>query len=187
MKTKLVMFLLAAAFATNAHASKTILPDACGADKVKFDVDTKKDQPAPPPPSAGMARIVFAAVVINTGYVFGGPDYTTRFGMDGAWAGAASNNSYFSVEVAPGVHHFCSAVQSLGNAPKDKIGITSIKVEAGKTYYIAYMLQNKQGFTTFYGQGAISHLEVNDGLVLLGDDDGQFRIKSSKLSVFTVK
>jgi hypothetical protein len=108
MKTKFAMLMLVATLASTAYASKTILPDACGADKVKFDVDTKKDQPAPGPPAEGKAQIIFISTVINTGYVFGGPSYTTRFGMDGNWVGAVKNNSYFTLEVAPGKHHLCS-------------------------------------------------------------------------------
>jgi len=204
MKKCLLLFLLSATIATAAHASKTILPDACGADKIKFDVETKKDQPAPPQPAEGKAQVVFLSTVTNIGYIFGGPSYTTRFGLDGKWVGAANNNSYFVLDIDPGKHHLCSSVQGFGNAPKDKIGMTSFTAEAGKVYYVAYVVKNKQS-TTFVGAGgggsfggggaggggggggAAHHVDASEGLVLLDEDDGQYRVKASKVSVSTVK
>jgi hypothetical protein len=86
--------------AVPAHA-KTILPDACGDDSVKLDVTTKKNQPAPAPPEAGKAQIVFSE---SGGLI-------ARFGMDGSWVGANDRDSYFAVEVAPGEHHLCLSFQ----------------------------------------------------------------------------
>ena len=34
------------------------LPESCGDDKVKFDVKTESNRPAPAPPTGGMAQIV---------------------------------------------------------------------------------------------------------------------------------
>jgi len=44
-------------FALQARA--TVLPDACGDDKIKFDVSTKSKQPPPAAPADGKAQIVF--------------------------------------------------------------------------------------------------------------------------------
>ena len=41
------------------QARATTLPDACGDDKIKFDVKTEKSKTAPLPPAAGKAQIVF--------------------------------------------------------------------------------------------------------------------------------
>jgi hypothetical protein len=105
MKTKFVMLMLAATLVTTAHASKFVLPDSCGSEKVDFDVNSKKDQPAPAPPEEGKAQIVFIESLEKSG-VLGTP--TNRYGMDGAWVGANKGNSYFTVSVAPGEHHLCS-------------------------------------------------------------------------------
>ena len=58
MNPGLFVLLLCASLVPAMQAkAKTILPDACGDDDVKFKVDTKKDHPAPPPPTAGKAQI----------------------------------------------------------------------------------------------------------------------------------
>jgi hypothetical protein len=179
------------------HAwAKTILPDACGSDKIEFDVQTQKNAAAPAPPSEGKAQIIFIETVINTGYLFGGPDYTTRFGLDGAWAGAASNNAYFVLEVTPGVHHICSSVRG----EKDKIGMSAFTAEAGKVYYVGYMISNSQSGSTFTltstppgspstgggHAGGTSHVDTSNGLLFLDEDEGKYRVKSSKLSTSSV-
>lgn len=179
--------------------TKTILPDACGADKVKFDVETKKGLPGPVPPAEGKAQIIFIETVINTGFLFGGPGYTTRFGLDGAWVGAAKNNSYFTMDIAPGKHHLCSSVQADGNAPKDMIGLTSFTAEAGKVYYLSYVIKNKQtvhggsvnGITSTGGivNGSASTRQVDsaEGLVFLDEDEGPYRVKASKPGQFVIR
>jgi hypothetical protein len=105
MKARLVLLLLCASLLSAVQArAKTILPDACGDDKVKFDVTTQKNQPAPAPPADGKAQIVFVEnqeAKATLHYV------TVRYGVDGAWAGANYGNSYFAVTIDPGVHHLC--------------------------------------------------------------------------------
>ena len=199
MKIKFALALAAILTAMPALAS-TVLPDACGSDKVKYNVNDTKPTDATPAiaPVEDKARIVFIETVINTGFLFGGPSFTTRFGVDGAWAGAADNNTYFTVDVAPGLHHICSAVQGAFSAPKDKIGIASLNAEAGKVYYVAYMITNKNGGHsvtvmggTPAGGGApaapssvyIPHTDSSNGLLILDEDEGKFRVKSSKISV----
>jgi hypothetical protein len=206
MKTRLTALLFAATFsAALAHAA-TVLPDACGSDKAKFDVETAKPATAAViQPVAGKARVVFIETVINTGYPFGGPSFTTRFGVDGKWVGAASNNSYFVLDFDPGVHHLCSAIQTSFSAPKDKIGIASFTAEAGKVYYLDYMITNKSsGGGVHFVQGSNSplapagtppppptmvsnpaQLDSSNGLGFLGEDEAKFRIKSSKVSTST--
>jgi hypothetical protein len=206
MKTRLTTLLFAATFSTALAHAATVLPDACGSDKAKFDVETAKPAtPAVIEPVAGKARVVFIETVINTGYPFGGPNFTTRFGVDGKWVGAASNNSYFVLDFDPGVHHLCSAVQSSFSAPKDKIGIAKFTAEAGKVYYLDFMITNKNSSGgVHFIQGANSpmapagtppppptmvpgqaNIDSSNGLGFLDEDDAKFRIKSSKISTAT--
>jgi len=128
MKVKLTALLLCTLVAVVPQLrAKTILPDACGDDKVSFDVKTVKDQPPPAPPAKGKAQIIFVETMDKEGLIMGG-NPTIRFGLDGAWAGANDGNSYFVVEVDPGVHHVCS---DWGK----KTGEDSFTAVAGNVYY----------------------------------------------------
>ena len=93
-----------------------MLPDACGDDSVKFDVKTEKGQPAPAPPPAGKAQIVFIQNFEKPSNTWMSP--TIRVGMDGAWVGANQSNSYFTLTVDPGVHHLCVSWQAVWSVLK---------------------------------------------------------------------
>ncbi len=144
----------------------TTLPDACGSDMVKFDVTLKKGQPAPALPAPGNAQIVF----IEDEDLMVAPfsSATVRFGMDGSWMGADNGNSYFVVDIAPGVHHFCASWQS-----KRSFDLAPVNAEAGKVYYFAAEVTVSE-----YG----NHL----GLSQLNDDQGQYRLKAWKRSTSRV-
>jgi len=175
MKTTLSAFLLCIPLAFTAQARATILPDACGDDKVKFDVATQSHQPPPAPPAAGKAQIVF---VENENHMLGPFMYATvRFGLDGAWAGANSNNSYFVVTVDPGVHHLCVSWQSALPMLKKSIDVASFTAEPGKVYYFA---ANVKVIPT--GENTATY---DFDLSQLDDDAGQYRVKAWKLATAT--
>jgi hypothetical protein len=113
------------AFAFAQARAATVLPDACGSDKVKFEITTQKGQPVPVPPDPAKAQIIF--VQTNEGRSKWGSTAVTRFGIDGAWAGANRGNSYFTISVDPGLHHLCSDWDK-------RAGIASFTAEAGKLY-----------------------------------------------------
>src|ERR1700691_5058722 len=97
MKTSVSVFLFCISLAWAGQAWATAWPDSCGDSKVKFNVKTEKDQPAPAGPAEGKAQIVF---IENESGPIGTFMYATvRFGMDGAWVGADYNNSYFTSTV----------------------------------------------------------------------------------------
>jgi hypothetical protein len=177
MKPMLVPVFLFLSIASSAQAWSTILPDSCGDDKVKFDVATQKDQPAPAPPGAGKAQIIF---IENENQMIGPFMYATiRFGLDGAWAGANNNNSYFAVLVDPGVHHLCASWQSALPRLKKSIDVTSFTAEPGKVYYFA---------------ADVRVIPVGDNnatfdfaLTQLDDDKGQYRVKAWKVATATPK
>lgn len=174
-KISLLFILSLSCLAGAAHASKTVLPDACGADSVKFSVTTQKPSAPPPPPVEGKAQLVFVEMSTKSGgwSPFAKTEFTTRFGVDGSWVGAISNKSYFTLDVAPGLHHLCSSVQQ----KKDMIAASSLTTEAGKVYYFELTITNHldgQGFNHY--AFAFSPLE---------EDEGKFRMKALDLATAT--
>lgn len=172
MNPRLVVLLLCASLASAVQARATILPDACGEDKVKFDVRTEMSTTAPAPPAVGKAQIVF---IENENHMIGAFMYATvRFGMDGVWVGANYNNSYFIVTVDPGVHHLCAAWQSaLGRIAKN-VDVASFTAEAGKVYYFA---ANVKVIPT-----GDNNATYDFSLTQLNDDEGKYRVKAWKLA-----
>jgi len=201
MNPKLVVLLLCVSLlpAMQARAKdKTILPDACGDDSAKFDVTTEKDKPAPGPPAAGMAQIVFIESG-NLGQIF-------RYGIDGSWVGANHKDSYFAVDVAPGDHHLCMSLQLNGlNSEKVRqkyARLLSFTAEAGKVYYFeaspgwieggVVSTMNTPNSGDGSGQQVMHHATSSGGVmpldfVQIDQDTGKFCVKSKKQSNWTTK
>jgi hypothetical protein len=165
-----LLFCASLVFAVQARA--TILPDACDDDKIKFDVKTEKSKTAPAPPTDGKAQIVF---VENENHMIGAFMYATvRYGLDGAWAGANYNNSYFTVTVDPGIHHLCASWQSALPMLKKNVDMASFTAEPGKVYYFA---ANVKMIPT--GENSATY---DFNLMQLDDDEGRYRVKAWKLA-----
>jgi hypothetical protein len=172
MNRKLNALLLGVFLVAAVEARATVLPDACGDDKIKFDVTTQKAQSAPAGPAEGKAQIVF--VEDESGMIGTFMYATVRFGLDGAWAGANYNNSYFIVTVDPGVHHLCASWQSSLGRLKKNVDVASFTAEPGKTYYFA---ANVKVIPT--GDNSASY---DFALAQLNDDEGKYRVKAWKLA-----
>lgn len=168
MKLSFRPFFLCAFLACAGQTWATTLPDSCGDDKVKFDVKTEKDQPAPTAPAAGKAQIVF--IETENQMVVPFHDATVRFGMDGAWVGANYDNSYFAFTVDPGVHHVCASWQSSIGSVEKNVGVTSFTAEPNHVYYFAAAITVQ------------SHTSITFALSQLNEDEGKFRLTTSKLS-----
>jgi hypothetical protein len=176
MNPRLVVLLLCASLLAAVHAqAKTILPDACGDDKVTFDVSTQKNPPPPAPPAAGKAQIVFVESVnrIDQGGCIG-CDVVTRVGVDGAWVGANKGKSYFAYTVEPGEHHLCVDWQSVLGKLRQKVGMDSFVADPGNVYY--YQIK----VTIYMDINADTGLTVD--LVPLSADEGKYQVKLSALS-----
>lgn len=177
MKTRFFLTLLcfSLVFVMAARAAKTILPDACGDDSVKFDVKTEKDQPPPAGPDAGKAQIVFIDTVPYESAMARFP--TIRYGMDGAWVGGNKGDSYFTLTVDPGVHNLCVSAQGvLRGMAKDFVDQASVTAEAGKVYYFE---------TTFGVIGGMAGGGVMTfGLAPLDEKGGKYRVKAWKLATW---
>ncbi|MGD0735750.1 MAG: hypothetical protein ABR976_11410 [Terracidiphilus sp.] len=174
------------AFASQAQA-KTILPDACGDDSTKFEVTALKDAPPPAPPADGKAQIVFIEDE-NQGLGFG-MHATIRYGVDGTWAGANNGNTFFIMNVDPGVHHLCVSWQSALKTLKKSIDVASFTAEAGKVYYYAAEIRITV-VRGAYGPGVTSGgggANIDFGLAPLGEDEGKYRVKAWKLSTWKTK
>ncbi len=181
-------------FASTAHA-KTVLPDSCGDDSVKFEVHGEKNQPPPAPPAADKALFVFT----NTDR-----HYTARYGIDGTWVGANQDNSWFAVTVTPGPHHLCMSYQiSFGATERIREAATkllSLTVEAGKTYYFESALGAigaspgvmVPGAATGGGMAAPTQVGGSPGVpvfsfVPIDEDTGKYHVKAYKLSTWKTK
>jgi hypothetical protein len=172
----LMLFL---AFACAARSGAAAMPDGCGEDKAKFDVATRKGQPEPAPPGAGKAQIVFIETLDGCAGCSTPP---MRFGGDGEWAGADKGDSYFTVDVLPGVHHLCAAWQgSFGESKKEPRWI-EFAAAAGKVYYF----EAKVAIVTRLTGVGIDATTETDGTVnfaQLSEDEGKRRVNASALSV----
>jgi hypothetical protein len=168
MKQLIATLSFCVCLAAGLTARCTTLPGACGDRTVKFDVTAQKKQPAPAPPAEGTAQVVFLE---NENQVIGPFMYATvRFGMDGAWVGANNGNSYFALDVAPGVHHLCANWQSVFGSLKKDVELASFNAKPGRVYYFeANVTVESQNVVTF-------------GLSRLNEDEGKYRVGLSKLS-----
>ena len=169
MKRELCAIFLCLSLVLVVEARASVLPPACGDDKIKFDVTTQKDPPAPAPPQAGKAQIVFVEDQNGEHSPFH-PWDVVRFGMDGAWVGANMGNSYFTLDVAPGMHHLCVSVQGW----RKSFDLVPINAEPGKIYYIA-------------GQVTESMYYYDFRLTQLNDDQAEYRLKNWQLSKWKIK
>lgn len=200
MNSKLFLLLFCALLCASvpAHA-KTVLPDACGDDKASFEVKTQDGQPAPAPPPAGKAQIVF---IDDDNVKTSGFSFTTfRYGMDGAWVGANKGNSYFVVNTDPGEHHLCVSPQTVSSKGRMTVGIGSFTAEAGKVYYYSAQLAVMGAAPGAYvppttgANGAVTPGHnvggapgaVSINLLQLDDDSGKYRVKAWKLSTWKSK
>lgn len=177
MRPKFGVLFLSVLLCGAAQGLATVLPDACGDDKVKFDVTATKGQPAPSAPGAGLAQIVFIGTVVKENLAFCvGCDVLTRLGLDGAWVGANKGNTYFSYDVTPGVHHVCTNWDSRLAFLANKIGVASFTAEPGNVYYFqAKILMKMENLDT-------AQMDQRLNLVALNEDEAKYLMKISEQS-----
>lgn len=181
MKAKLAFLLFAITVAGAPRVWATVLPDACGPDKVKFNVSNLKRPPSPSGPAAGMAQVVIVEVPEMDPKCTGPSCHVTvRIGLDGAWVGASHDKSYFVFSVAPGEHHLCGNWQSALGGLDKLVGMASFSAEAGKVYY--YQVK-----PVMRPMGEHIDDEYRLDLTALGEDEGKFGVKVSALSTSTPK
>jgi hypothetical protein len=175
MKPRFFVLLLCASLVPAVQArAKTILPDSCGDDGVKFDVKAEKEQPPPVPPADGKALIVFVGTVPYESSLARWP--AIRYGGNGAWVGANKGNSYFTLTVDPGVVNVCVSAQGvMRGMAKDLVDMKTITAEPGKIYYLEARFGMIGG-----NQGGV----VTFALAPLDENEGRYRVKAWKLATW---
>jgi hypothetical protein len=169
MKIALVtLFFAASALAQNPTA---VLPAACGPKDFNFDVKLDDTQHTPMQAEPGKAVVYF---IQDDGPMGNHQHNTLRIGLDGAWAGAYKQNSYFTVSVEQGEHHVCANVQS-----KYSIGslvvLAHFTVEARKVYY--FRTRFIAGMTSLYPTPPYLEFDPIDS------DQGKYLIATFPLSI----
>ncbi len=177
MRRPFVIFSLCVCAIWGVQARSTTLPDACGNEKAQFSVKTRKNQSVPPLPAQGMAQLVFIEQVDASamGGCLGCNMFTTRFGMDGNWVGAAKGNTYFAIDVVPGEHHLCAYWKTIQAARGKNVGVASVQVEAGKVDYIQATIKDEEMDTS----APVWVLNLSR----LSEDEGKYHVKISALAV----
>ncbi len=157
-----------------AHAQS--LPASCGDARATYKVTDAKASAFSATPPVGKARVVFIErenqMVVPFHYA------TVRIGMDGAWMGADYNNSYLSFDVEPGEHHLCASWQTHLEKSQKSTDVASFTAEAGKIYYFVAQI-------TITGGDSVAPVAFSFNPV--DADEGKWRLKSSKLSVWTAQ
>jgi hypothetical protein len=118
---------------------------------------------------------------------------TVRYGVDGNWAGANYGDSYFVLNVTPGIHHLCVNAQG----DKKAVGVTSFTAEAGKVYYYeasTTVTRSGGGMVTTHGPNGATGTGMAPGSVnkvfqfnQLSEDEGKYRVKAWKLATWKSK
>ena len=159
MKTLAAIVLLSCCALAQDKTAISRAEAGCGPQDAQFEVKTESRHPAPAP-EPRKALIYFVA----DGH------FTSIFGVDGKWMGAASGGRYFFVPIDPGEHHVCAMLQSISKG--FEVSVHSLKAEPGGTYYFR---------TRMVG--------INAGFVLqlaqLDPDEGKWFIDSMTMSAPT--
>jgi hypothetical protein len=144
-------------------------------------VKTEKDAPAPALLQTGKARIVFIGRIDAPGCL-GCSVFSPRIGVDGSWVGATKGDSYFVLDVDPGVHHVCADWKSLSAAPGRNVGVATLTAEPGQVYFFEAKIMSAP-------EEPADPPTVRTEWVLdlrqLSDDQGWSRMKSSAFAMST--
>jgi hypothetical protein len=96
--------------------------------------------------------------------------------------GATKGDSYFVLDVDPGVHHVCADWKSLSAAPGKNVGVATLTAEPGKVYFFEVKIMSApeevSGPPTVRTEWALD-------LKQLSDDKGWERMKNSALATAT--
>jgi hypothetical protein len=183
MKLRLFAVFFCLSFAAAAMAKEIELPDSCGDPKTKFDVTTHKSTTPLPAPDADKALIVFTQPHSPLGCI---GCTAQRYAVDGQWVGATQKDSYFTLQVKPGQHHFCST-----GPMANTIAIRSFEVKAGATYFLQARYIGGNGPLTEEEHDSqvipAGRKAFHYGMSLLDEEKGRYLIKSYEVAEFKKK
>jgi hypothetical protein len=120
------------------QTGKNRLASACGPQDQDYKVRLDRSQHGPVPPQAGKALVYF---LHDDGSGVGGAGLgypTTKYAIDGSWAGANHGDSWFAIAVTPGEHHVCTELQS--SLLAERVELAHLTAAAGKSYYFRTQL-----------------------------------------------
>jgi hypothetical protein len=170
---KFALFALLCAASATAQNPPAAVLQACGPKDVGFKVKLDNTQHTVAQAEAGKALVYF----IQDDGPYGNHQHDTmRIGLDGAWAGAYKQNSYFTVSLEPGEHHICANVQSDSYPNRFQWSLLSLahfSVEPGKVYF----------FHTRYLAGLPGSAEPYLVLDPVDSDEAAYLIAVSPMSV----
>jgi hypothetical protein len=163
MRFALVALLLSSSISAQTIAAA---PGAACGPATSFKVKLSHPQAAKAQPDPGKAEVYFihdsgSLSTVLLAYP------TTKYAIDGVWAGAGHGNSWFSVAVAPGEHHVCATLQS--SIVDQRVELAHFNAQAGMTYFYRTRLVTSR-------QVELLELEPLDG------DQGQYLINSYPMS-----
>jgi hypothetical protein len=134
----------------------------CGDPAVKFKV-SKAQASAPAVPEEGKVLVYF---VQDDSHFLSHPRPTVREGIDGNWAGATHDNSYFAVSVSPGEHHVCAVWQKKVVMFQElKDSALHFTVEPGKVYF--FRVENSWLRTGDTAELRLEAIDSDEGKLLI--------------------
>jgi len=156
---------------------------SCGEPRTKFDVVLQKGAELPSGPTAGKALLVFFETATGC-YRCELPPI--RYGANGEWLGATKVNSWFAVEVNPGILSLCADWQGGFGRQKQAPGMMIFTAHAGQSYYLE---AHAEITTDLVGAGIDSHNELdgNFGLSHVNAEDVLPTLRKQQLAVFKRK
>jgi hypothetical protein len=164
-----------AAFARDLSAGPSAA--ACGPAGVDFDVRDDPSHPAEQPdPGKAFVYVIQDDGAGNCSESLWGGCFTTRVGLDGAWAGATHHNSWIAFNVDPGQRHLCVTLQSRMKNASQLVGLVHFNAEAGKMYYFR---------ARAFGRSAGSQVFLD--LDPIDSDQGKFLVSTFRFSVATAR
>ena len=172
---KAALFALLLAGSAVAQKPPAALPQACGPENVGFKVKLDNAQHPLAQPEAGKALVYF---IQDDGPAGNHQHYTMRIGLDGSWAGAYKENSYFTVSLGSGEHHICANVQSDRYPDRFQWSLLSLahfSAEPGKVYFF-----HTQYLAGMPGSTDYPHLVLEP----VDSDEAAYLIAISPMSVF---
>lgn len=173
MKTIIAVMVLTAS--ALAQGPSVRVASACGPKNVSFDVKLDDSRHTAALPEPGRAMVYF---IQDDGPWGKYQHYVLKIGVDGEWVGAYKKNSYFTVDLMPGDHHVCAAVQSTYPL-RNYLALAHFTAEPGKTYYFHTQFFN--GTSSLYPSPPYVQLD------LLDSDEGKYMISIYPLSVWSAK
>lgn len=139
---------------------------ACGPAGSDLKISRDKSIHAVTQPNPDKARIYFIHEASAPGKL--PATYpVVKIGLDGAWVGGNHEDSFFSVDVIPGEHHFCAMLQTSWYDPR--LQLAHVNAEAGKTYYFR---------TRLILSGAVEMLDMEP----IDSDEGSYLVSQYPMS-----